>query len=221
MTIVSNRSISCGSVIECQSAFSCMQNAAEASRIRLEQRLQAAGLRPSVDPSPSLPWHSAAPRHSSVKPVMLGQHQAPFRETVATVGGYGRGLSARSPRRRDRPTANLPSSSATAEMQQPCSAQEAALRRSTKKGAKESSERIPHQLSSLFWKAPSGDPRADCSAREKAAEVKTCSICLDEVEVLQPMTLLPCGHAFHHACVGSWLAAGKLTCPNCRFSFSQ
>ena len=206
--------------VGCQSAFFRLQNAAEASRLRLEQRLQAAGLRPSVDPSLNVLRH-AATRKSSVKPVILSQFQAASRETVPGVGGHSRGSSEMSPQRRERPTVNSPSISAILELQPPCSGQEAVIRRSTKNGAKEPSGRIPHRRNSIFWRNLSGGSGADCSVGEKAAEVKTCSICLDEVEVLQPMTLLPCGHAFHHACVGSWLAAGKLTCPNCRFSFSQ
>lgn len=50
----------------------------------------------------------------------------------------------------------------------------------------------------------------------------TCSICLDDIEMLQPETQadvksLACGHKFHKECIDRWLA-GHTTCPVCRQS---
>ncbi|CAN6239573.1 unnamed protein product [Urochloa humidicola] len=48
----------------------------------------------------------------------------------------------------------------------------------------------------------------------KAAD--ECAICLAEFEDGQAMRVLPqCGHAFHAACVDTWLR-GHSSCPSCR-----
>jgi len=39
-----------------------------------------------------------------------------------------------------------------------------------------------------------------------------CAICLSEVEVGEVVAQLPCGHCFHEACIGNWLATGGI-CP--------
>lgn len=41
----------------------------------------------------------------------------------------------------------------------------------------------------------------------------TCAICLDTVDSAHR---LECGHAFHAACLISWLRQGNLSCPCCR-----
>ncbi|KIW72692.1 hypothetical protein PV04_00869 [Phialophora macrospora] len=42
-----------------------------------------------------------------------------------------------------------------------------------------------------------------------------CSICMDNVELGQEVTVLPCNHWFHGECVTSWLKEHD-TCPHCR-----
>lgn len=42
-----------------------------------------------------------------------------------------------------------------------------------------------------------------------------CSICMDSVEVGDQVTLLPCTHWFHQACITAWLKEHD-TCPHCR-----
>lgn len=42
-----------------------------------------------------------------------------------------------------------------------------------------------------------------------------CSICMDEVNIGEEVTVLPCKHWFHHQCVGAWLLEHD-TCPHCR-----
>jgi len=42
-----------------------------------------------------------------------------------------------------------------------------------------------------------------------------CSICMDAVEVGDPITVLPCKHWFHESCIKAWLVEHD-TCPHCR-----
>lgn len=42
-----------------------------------------------------------------------------------------------------------------------------------------------------------------------------CSVCMDNVELGDEVTFLPCGHWFHGECVGAWLKEHD-TCPHCR-----
>jgi E3 ubiquitin-protein ligase RNF115/126 len=42
-----------------------------------------------------------------------------------------------------------------------------------------------------------------------------CSICMDNVEIGQEVTVLPCSHWFHGECVTAWLKEHD-TCPHCR-----
>lgn len=43
----------------------------------------------------------------------------------------------------------------------------------------------------------------------------SCQICLETVQRGQQVTSLRCSHAFHSACLDTWLASAK-TCPVCR-----
>lgn len=47
-----------------------------------------------------------------------------------------------------------------------------------------------------------------------------CSICMDEVNIGEQVTELPCHHWFHHQCVAAWLAEHD-TCPHCRKGISK
>lgn len=42
-----------------------------------------------------------------------------------------------------------------------------------------------------------------------------CSVCMDNVDIGDEVTVLPCGHWFHGDCVGAWLKEHD-TCPHCR-----
>ncbi|KAL8693741.1 MAG: hypothetical protein Q9218_001486 [Villophora microphyllina] len=42
-----------------------------------------------------------------------------------------------------------------------------------------------------------------------------CSVCMDNVELGDEVTVLPCSHWFHGECVGAWLKEHD-TCPHCR-----
>ena len=42
-----------------------------------------------------------------------------------------------------------------------------------------------------------------------------CSICMDNVEIGDEVTILPCSHWFHGTCVSAWLKEHD-TCPHCR-----
>lgn len=52
--------------------------------------------------------------------------------------------------------------------------------------------------------------------KEKAARPFDCAVCLCEFDDRDRLRLLPpCGHAFHVACIDTWLAAHS-SCPSCR-----
>lgn len=44
----------------------------------------------------------------------------------------------------------------------------------------------------------------------------SCSICLEDFETAAPALIMPCGHAFHEACLKEWLRRSH-SCPLCRF----
>lgn len=46
-------------------------------------------------------------------------------------------------------------------------------------------------------------------------ELKTCSICLEEIRPLHQFTLPQCKHQFHRTCIADWNKRSK-ECPNCR-----
>lgn len=59
---------------------------------------------------------------------------------------------------------------------------------------------------------PRKDVTDDMLGDEHKAE---CSICMDEVNIGEQVTVLPCKHWFHHPCVSAWLLEHD-TCPHCR-----
>lgn len=64
-------------------------------------------------------------------------------------------------------------------------------------------------------------PRRVVDEEMLGAEHKAeCSICMDEVNIGEEVTVLPCKHWFHHTCVGAWLKEHD-TCPHCRKGISQ
>jgi E3 ubiquitin-protein ligase RNF115/126 len=59
-------------------------------------------------------------------------------------------------------------------------------------------------------------PRKKVDEEMLGAEYKAeCSICMDEVNIGEEVTVLPCKHWFHHQCVSAWLLEHD-TCPHCR-----
>jgi E3 ubiquitin-protein ligase RNF115/126 len=59
-------------------------------------------------------------------------------------------------------------------------------------------------------------PRKKVDEEMLGAEHKAeCSICMDEVNFGEEVTVLPCKHWFHHQCVSAWLTEHD-TCPHCR-----
>jgi hypothetical protein len=47
-----------------------------------------------------------------------------------------------------------------------------------------------------------------------------CSICMDEVNIGEQVTDLPCHHWFHEQCISAWLGEHD-TCPHCRKGISK
>jgi hypothetical protein len=45
-----------------------------------------------------------------------------------------------------------------------------------------------------------------------------CSICTEDMKSDECLAFLPCGHAFHRACIEQWLCGNQQTCPVCRES---
>jgi hypothetical protein len=43
----------------------------------------------------------------------------------------------------------------------------------------------------------------------------TCTVCLDDIDPISPVSALPCGHRFHHQCIDKWITQSN-TCPVCR-----
>lgn len=59
-------------------------------------------------------------------------------------------------------------------------------------------------------------PRKPVSVEMLGTEGRAeCSICMDEVNIGEEVTELPCHHWFHHQCISAWLGEHD-TCPHCR-----
>lgn len=59
-------------------------------------------------------------------------------------------------------------------------------------------------------------PRKPVTVEMLGAEGRAeCSICMDEVNIEEEVTELPCHHWFHHQCISAWLSEHD-TCPHCR-----
>ncbi|KAF2762355.1 hypothetical protein EJ05DRAFT_473264 [Pseudovirgaria hyperparasitica] len=64
-------------------------------------------------------------------------------------------------------------------------------------------------------------PKKEVSKDMLGSEGKAeCSICMDEVNLGEQVTILPCNHWFHEQCVGAWLSEHD-TCPHCRKGISS
>ena len=53
------------------------------------------------------------------------------------------------------------------------------------------------------------------SSSTSPTELKTCSICLDEISPLHQFTIPNCRHQFHRKCIAEWNKKSQ-DCPNCR-----
>jgi hypothetical protein len=42
---------------------------------------------------------------------------------------------------------------------------------------------------------------------------ETCSICIEELLVGEPVRRLHCGHVYHRHCIDKWLSESSVTCP--------
>ena len=75
-----------------------------------------------------------------------------------------------------------------------------------------------------FEEQPAASSSSSYSAADRLKNVviepmercKTCSICLEELEVGGEAAAIECSHKFHRECILPWLAT-KTTCPSCRF----
>ena len=47
-------------------------------------------------------------------------------------------------------------------------------------------------------------------------ELRSCCVCLEDVQVGDPVRTLPCLHTFHAKCAEDWLQKKKV-CPLCQF----
>ena len=64
--------------------------------------------------------------------------------------------------------------------------------------------------------AISGLPKKEADKSMMGSDGKAeCSVCMDNVDIGDEVTVLPCGHWFHGDCVGAWLKEHD-TCPHCR-----
>ena len=61
----------------------------------------------------------------------------------------------------------------------------------------------------------SDDPAVYPLVKNEAGLGEECPICLEELNSSPLLALLPCGHPFHHSCLGEWLLRNP-TCPMCR-----
>jgi hypothetical protein len=62
----------------------------------------------------------------------------------------------------------------------------------------------------------SGDGSSAGSTGGDAAAVG-CAICIEDFEIGDDMSIMPCSHGFHEGCIAKWLARSRL-CPCCRYA---
>ncbi|GAB0489606.1 hypothetical protein MMPV_000831 [Pyropia vietnamensis] len=61
---------------------------------------------------------------------------------------------------------------------------------------------------------------AEPVGRPGREEMPSCPVCAEELEELEPVRRLPCGHLYHGDCILPWLARAH-TCPACRFELKK
>ena len=52
---------------------------------------------------------------------------------------------------------------------------------------------------------------------DNSLDPPTCSVCLDVFVLTSKVTVLPCGHSYHHDCIRAWLTQQQSKCPLCKF----
>ncbi|KAF8664705.1 hypothetical protein HU200_054422 [Digitaria exilis] len=57
--------------------------------------------------------------------------------------------------------------------------------------------------------------RQGMAEEDAATEAPACAICLEDLEFGDRLSVMPCSHTFHVACLAQWLAI-SLLCPCCR-----
>jgi len=63
-------------------------------------------------------------------------------------------------------------------------------------------------------------PQIEVSKVDRGEELKaTCPICLEDVPASMSVTVLPCGHWYHHECISEWLTENP-SCALCRASIN-
>lgn len=61
---------------------------------------------------------------------------------------------------------------------------------------------------------------AEPVGRAGREEMPSCPVCSEELEELEPVRRMPCGHLYHGDCILPWLARAH-TCPACRFELKK
>lgn len=56
--------------------------------------------------------------------------------------------------------------------------------------------------------------------KEKDEDGKSCTICLEEFEPREEVTVTPCNHMFHEDCITPWVKSNG-QCPVCRYEFCK
>lgn len=74
---------------------------------------------------------------------------------------------------------------------------------------------VPCTVDSLFGRAPGQQRSATTGTVPAPAHREQCVICHDELQKGQRFSALPCAHAFHEECLGTWLQR-QASCPSCR-----
>ncbi|XP_060190980.1 E3 ubiquitin-protein ligase RDUF2-like [Lycium barbarum] len=83
------------------------------------------------------------------------------------------------------------------------------------------SDDIEFEFNSTEFSSPTLKSFIDLLPTVKIKEpLKSCSICLEELEVNKEVSELPCNHFFHKHCIVPWLKKNN-TCPLCRYELPR
>ena len=79
---------------------------------------------------------------------------------------------------------------------------------------------LPSQGSSVAQDKEPASCQVTSSKSASSDDVETCTMCLDPFAQGDQLRILPCGHAFHLACVDRWLievqVGQRRSCPVCK-----
>lgn len=80
--------------------------------------------------------------------------------------------------------------------------------------------RICNQDMEISFKFVSNQPEDIYTPGDIGIDVPVCcSVCMEDVQPIDPIFLLECLHIFHQSCLKKWTQlcySGTPTCPNCR-----